>query len=219
MKPLSRFGTAEHAEFMENGYIRLGKLLSAEALAALQQRINDIMLGRVSYTQMRFQLDSETGVYSDMPVESVGHKGSTLKYRKIMDLEQDPLHLAYMRRPLCREITRRYIGENVSIYRAMFMNKPADQGTVLPWHQDVGVGWGLDRNPITTVWTALDDATAANGCMQIFPACTDAASSTSGISSPTPRRQSTAWRQMRSIWKRRRGRRFCCIICCRTDPG
>ena len=51
----------------------------------------------------------------------------------------------------------------------MFMNKPANSGTVLPWHQDVGVGWGLDRNPTTTVWTALDDATTATGCMQIVP--------------------------------------------------
>jgi phytanoyl-CoA hydroxylase len=28
---------------------------------------------------------------------------------------------------------------------------------------------GADRNPILTVWTALDDATVANGCMQIVP--------------------------------------------------
>lgn len=51
----------------------------------------------------------------------------------------------------------------------MFMNKPAEHGTVLPWHQDVGSGWGLDRDPIITIWTALDDATVANGCMQIVP--------------------------------------------------
>ena len=61
------------------------------------------------------------------------------------------------------------MGEDVSIFRAMFMNKPAEQGTVLPWHQDVGVGWGVDNNPITTVWTALDAATVENGCMQIVP--------------------------------------------------
>ena len=41
----------------------------------------------------------------------------------------------------------------------MFMNKPANKGTELPWHQDVGVGWGLTSNPTTTVWTALYEAT------------------------------------------------------------
>ena len=49
------------------------------------------------------------------------------------------------------------------------MNKPAEKGTILPWHQDVGVGWGVDYNPTTTVWTAIDPATVANGCMQVVP--------------------------------------------------
>ena len=49
------------------------------------------------------------------------------------------------------------------------MNKPANSGTILPWHQDVGAGWNIDTNPITTVWTALDDATVETGCMQIVP--------------------------------------------------
>jgi len=51
----------------------------------------------------------------------------------------------------------------------MFMNKPANQGTILPWHQDVGKGWGIDTTPVTTVWTALDEATVESGCMQIAP--------------------------------------------------
>ncbi|MBI1927688.1 phytanoyl-CoA dioxygenase family protein [Candidatus Poribacteria bacterium] len=169
MASLTTFGPQEQARFMDQGYLRLGKLLSDEGLAVLQQRIDDIMLGNVPYEKMRFQLDSDTGVYSDAPLESVGHKGRTLTYRKIMDLEQDPLFLAYMQHRLFRDITRRYIGEGVSIFRAMFMNKPAHRGTVLPWHQDVGKGWGLDGNPMITVWTALDDATVANGCMQIVP--------------------------------------------------
>ncbi|RKU13616.1 phytanoyl-CoA dioxygenase [Candidatus Poribacteria bacterium] len=168
-KSAVKFGQQEHTQFMEEGYVRLGHLLSNKELAVLQQRIDDIMLGVIPYENMRFQLDSTTGVYREAPPESIGHKGATLQYRKIMDLEQDPLFLSYMQHPLLRDITRRYIGEDVSIYRAMFMNKPANQGTVLPWHQDVGVGWGLDSNPIITVWMALDDATVENGCMQIVP--------------------------------------------------
>jgi ectoine hydroxylase-related dioxygenase (phytanoyl-CoA dioxygenase family) len=47
----------------------------------------------------------------------------------------------------------------------MFMNKPARKGTWLPWHQD---RWtSLDRDPLITVWTALDPATVENGCVQI----------------------------------------------------
>jgi phytanoyl-CoA hydroxylase len=49
----------------------------------------------------------------------------------------------------------------------MFMNKPAQHGSVLPYHQD---RWtNLDRDPLVTVWTALDPATRNNGCVKIFP--------------------------------------------------
>lgn len=163
------FSDQQHEQFMEQGYLRLGALLDAPALAALQQRIDEIMLGKIPYPTMSFQLDGSTGEYKNLPPDTPGHKGATLNYRRITGLEQDPLFRAYIQHPLIRAITERYIGPNVSIFRAMFMNKPAEKGTVLPWHQDIGEGWGLDRNPIITVWTALDDATVENGCMQVVP--------------------------------------------------
>ncbi len=164
---LFSFEDRHHAQFIEQGYLRLGKLLSPDELAALQQRIDDIMLGRIRYDNMRFQLDPK---YPEAKRKrTIGNEKSTLNYRRIDDLEQDPIFLAYMQHPLIRQITRRYIGEEVSVFRSMFMNKPAARGTELPWHQDVGVGWGIDTNPIITVWTALDAATVASGCMQIVP--------------------------------------------------
>ncbi|MBX3012824.1 MAG: phytanoyl-CoA dioxygenase family protein [Caldilineaceae bacterium] len=166
---LSHFSEQQHQQFMEEGYLRLGRLLDADDLAALQQRIDAIMLGKLPYPAMHFQLDGTTGEYKNLPPDSPGHKGATLHYRRITGLEEDPLFLAYIQHPLVRALTQRYIGEEVSIFRAMFMNKPAHHGTILPWHQDIGEGWGLDRNPIITIWTALDDATVANGCMQIVP--------------------------------------------------
>ena len=167
LETLSSFGDQHHAQFMEQGYLRLGKLLSPDELAAIQQRIDDIMLGKIRYDNMRFQLDPRyTG---GGMTRTVGNEEATLNYRRIDDLEQDPLFLAYIQKPLIRQITRRYIGEDVAIFRSMFMNKPAERGTELVWHQDIGVGWKIDTNPTTTVWTALDVATVQSGCMQIVP--------------------------------------------------
>ena len=167
LETLSSFEDRHHEQFMEQGYLRLGKLLSPDELTAIQQRIDDIMLGKIRYENMRFQLDPRyTG--TDM-TRSVGNQEATLNYRRIDDLEQDPLFLAYMQHPLIRQITRRYVGEDVAVFRSMFMNKPAERGTELVWHQDIGVGWKIDTNPTTTVWTALDAATVASGCMQIAP--------------------------------------------------
>ena len=167
------------------------------------------MLGVIPYENMRFQLDSTTGVYREAPPESIGHKGATLQYRKIMDLEQDPLFLSYMQHPFLRDITRRYIGEDVSIYRAMFMNKPANQGTILPWHQDVGVGWGLDHNPITTVWMALDDATVENGCMQIVPGIHKHGVISEGHFATEADAEKYRLEEMPLIWKWRKGKSSC----------
>merc|ERR1711964_39405 len=58
---------------------------------------------------------------------------------------------------------------DVALFRAMVFNKPAEKGTDLPWHQDGGDWWGLDRDPQIFVWTALDDATCENGCVQVVP--------------------------------------------------
>jgi hypothetical protein len=157
--------------FEQTGCVKLGKLLSDADLAAMQQRINQIMLGEadVDYGRMMMQLDSQTGQPQDAGPQTPGHKGATLNYRKIQDLEFDPVFLAYMQRPIFRDICRRAYGDlPISSFRAMFMNKPAHKGTYLPWHQD---RWSfLDRDPLITVWTALDPATIANGCVQIIPA-------------------------------------------------
>ncbi|MDA0710045.1 MAG: phytanoyl-CoA dioxygenase family protein [bacterium] len=163
------FGIAHQEAFSKQGFVRLGKLLSKKDLAALQGRIDAIMLGEIPYEQMQFQLDAKVADYGSMEPNTVGHKGASLAYRRITGLEQDPAFLAYMQHPVFRAITAHYIGDHVSVFRAMFMNKPANQGTVLPWHQDVGEGWGLDQNPVITVWTALDDAVPENGCMQVVP--------------------------------------------------
>lgn len=161
--------TRDWERFEADGFLRLGKLLAEDDLAALQARIDAIMQGTadVPYDRMLMQLDSATGSYSDMGAQTKGHKGATLAYRKIQDLELDPLFAAYLNRPLFREICAHVYGPDtpIAIFRAMFMNKPAHQGTFLPWHQD---RWSfLDRDPLVTLWTALDPATRENGCVQI----------------------------------------------------
>ena len=158
-------------EFRRRGYLRLGRVLSDEDLHALRARIDEIMLGTapVPYDRMLMQLDPATNPPQHKRGASAGHKGATLAYRKIQDLELDPLFRAYMQRPLFAELCRRVygVGRAVSCFRAMFMNKPAGAGTDLRWHQDRWVD--LDRDPQITVWTALDPASIANGCMQVIP--------------------------------------------------
>lgn len=157
--------------FEEEGWLKLDERLSDKDLKALQDEIDAIMLGKadLDYDQIMMQLDSETGNYGDAGKQSLGHKGSTLNYRKIQNLEYDPLYLEYTQRAIFEDFCARVYGEDksIAVFRCMFMNKPAKRGTYLPWHQD---RWRyLDRDPLLTVWTALDPATIENGCVQIIP--------------------------------------------------
>ncbi len=158
-------------QYERDGYLKLGRLLSGPELAALQQRIDDIMLGRakIDYGRVLMQLDAGGDDYSKNLPQTKGFKGPSRDYRKIQDLELDPLFLEFSKHPLARHICGRVYGAQTAIkcMRAMFMNKPARRGTVLPWHQD---RWtALDRDPLVTIWTALDPATIANGCVRVIP--------------------------------------------------
>lgn len=156
--------------FTENGYVRIGQVATDAELASLQQRMDAIMLGTapLDYDQIMMQLDREPGKNSPGP-QSRGHKGATLLYRKIQNLEIDPVFLGYLQKPVFREVCAKIYGADapVACFRAMFMNKPAHEGTQLTWHQD---RWtDLDRDPQITIYTALDQATIANGCVHIIP--------------------------------------------------
>jgi len=163
-------------EYETQGYLRLGQVMDENELAGLQQRIDEIMMGTAStdYDRITMQLDRDPAVGGDKPgPQSRGHKIATLCYRKIQGLEFDPLFLSFMQKPVFEEISERVYGAGTSVacFRAMFMNKPAREGTPLVWHQD---RWtDLDLDPQITIWTALDPATPANGCVKIMPGSHD----------------------------------------------
>ena len=159
---------SECEAFHEQGYLRLGKAAPVAQIQAMCKRIDEIMLGKVRYDRMLMQLCPSAG-NPELSRQTREFKGSSLKYRKIQDLEQDPIFLTYIQLPLFYHITRRFIGERVSVFRSMFFNKPAEQGVLINWHQDGSGGWGVNIRPKITIWTALDATSVANGCLQIIP--------------------------------------------------
>jgi hypothetical protein len=167
---IDRLSDQQWWEYQQQGYLRLGLVVDASDIAALQKRIDAIMLGDVHYPSLRYQLDTG-GAYEDLPDPDARSAGATLGYRKLQGLEADPLVRDVISHPLFRDICSHHYGAHtsVSIFRAMLMNKPARQGTHLPWHQDGGEVWKLDRDPLVTTWIALDPATRSNGCVQVIP--------------------------------------------------
>lgn len=164
--------------FVRNGYARLGHVLSDQAARRLGERANALMLGQVEYPGLFFQHDSATGRYEDLAFGE-GWIGPSLCYRKIEKIERDPLFAEWIDNPLFARIARAILGRRVALYRAVLWNKAPRAGMDLPWHQDDGVFWGLDRPPTLQIWTALDAAPAEAGCIELVPG-----SHLAGLASP-----------------------------------
>jgi phytanoyl-CoA hydroxylase len=156
------------AAFARDGYARLGVVLSGERLETLRARCDDLMLGRVRPPGLFYQHDSASGAYEDLAYGK-GWVGPSLAYRKLEKLETDDVVRAWIENPVFGAVAARVVGPEVSLYRAMMMNKAARGGTALPWHQDGGKFWGIDRMPILQIWTALDDAPDEAGGLEVMP--------------------------------------------------
>ena len=154
------------AHFAEHGWARLGRVMSDEGLRLLSERADDLMLGRVTYPGMFFQMDSATGQHEDAPL-GLGWQGPSLGYRKLEKLEMDARFLEWIRNPLYERIARARIDGAVALYRCILFNKAAAGGSDIPWHQDGGKLWGLSEDPHLQVWTALDDAPQGGGCLEV----------------------------------------------------
>jgi ectoine hydroxylase-related dioxygenase (phytanoyl-CoA dioxygenase family) len=166
------------AHYREHGWARLGRAMGDEGLAAMRARADAIMLGEVEVPGLFFQHDSTSGRYEEL-VFGRGWEGPSLDYRKIEKLEGDPVFLGWIENPLFERVVRAVVGSDVTLYRATLFTKGARGGTDLPWHQDGGSFWGLDRDPELQIWTAVDDAPIESGCVEVLDG-----SHTAGLSRP-----------------------------------
>ena len=176
--PLDRFASSapgiltseQWHRYDREGYLRLGKLLDEEQLTILRERMDAIRSGRIHDPMLETRSDTGSG-HGEVAVGAEALSRETPRCDRIEGLEADPLVLELIRRDVFREICTRHYGSHasVSVLRIMMRNIPAGQGACLPWHQDGGDLWNLDRDPLVTLWVALDPSTRVNGCVQVIP--------------------------------------------------
>lgn len=158
--------SAALARLDTEGYAPLGRVLGDDGLTALRERADDLMLGRAADPGLFFQMDAQTGHYEDA---GLGWRGPSLAYRKIERLEKDERFLAWLSNPLFERVARARIPGGIVLYRAILFNKGQPGGGAIRWHQDGGTLWGLSQEPELQIWTALDDAPADGGCLEVVP--------------------------------------------------
>jgi ectoine hydroxylase-related dioxygenase (phytanoyl-CoA dioxygenase family) len=156
--------------YEKKGFVSIGKIIDDNHITILRNRLDQIMLGEADapYENMMMQLDSPNGIYEDAGVQTLGWKKRTLNYRKILYIENDKVFGEFIFQKLFADICQTFHPQEkpFTYYRTMVMNKPANGGTDLPWHQDK---WNInEREPSFTIYIPLDAATKENGCVQAF---------------------------------------------------
>ena len=65
-------------------------------------------------------------------------------------------------------LATRLIGKKCQLFNEQFVVKGANCGASFAWHQDSAYV-GFDHAPYLSVWIALDDTNADNGCVYLLP--------------------------------------------------
>lgn len=124
-------------------------------------------------TAMRAELDrlKEAGKLRNVATEGDGKTHSSTK----ANLQLCPMwpHSDFFRAmpfaPKVAEAVSRLIGDPVLLHLDQVFLKPAKQGAGTNWHQDNAYFQIPDPLKGTALWTAVHDATVANGTMRVIP--------------------------------------------------
>ena len=146
--------------FEENGFVVLPSLLSRENLGELDNELNRIVDTYEKLPSIRGGFDLE-------PIEDSTRSSPT--FRKIGGIsELSDVFNALLHHELIVEVLHEVMGPEIHLYRDVVMMKPARIGREKPWHQDA-VYWPYEPMILVSALTALDDATAENGFLQVIP--------------------------------------------------
>lgn len=84
---------------------------------------------------------------------------------------RDPRLLDFLLADEVLDLVEPVIGPNIGLWSSHFICKMPQVGRATPWHEDSSYWNGRisTQAGICTIWLAIDEATAENGCMRVIP--------------------------------------------------
>ena len=146
---MSILSDAEVAAFREEGVI------------VPEFRLPEDMLGRLQSLAAR--LISDNPHLGDEPVASPHVPGSG-----VQNVRSDPAWIDVPTFPPLLDLVEQLIGPDVILWGTTLFHKPAGLARGVPWHRD-GRYWPIKPLATTSVWIAVTDCTAENGCLRVIP--------------------------------------------------
>jgi ectoine hydroxylase-related dioxygenase (phytanoyl-CoA dioxygenase family) len=141
------------AEYRRNGFISLPDVITGDDLAA----IRDAVAGAVEQENKDARPVEEKTVYGQIFIQRVNL------------WERHESVRSFVLSPRFANIAARLEGQPMRLWHDQALFKEPKKGAKTPWHQDSPY-WPLSpRTHCTTIWLALQDATAENGCLTFIP--------------------------------------------------
>lgn len=163
---LDDIGPDEIAFYREHGYLAVRQAFSPDEIAAALAGLVDLIMGRnPAFTGIVFEAAARDLLPRLGPEE---RQDAVRKIHHFVD--HDARLKALSAHPRLLAAVQRLLGAPaVDMFQDMGLIKPPRLGREKPWHQDHAYFDYPLGTPIAGVWIAFDEATIANGCMQLLP--------------------------------------------------
>lgn len=153
-------------EFKLNGFLAVEDVLSAEEVKAVAERSDFIASGKADHIP-------ETGVQLE-PEFREGRRPVTNRVMQVRKLYNtaavDDVMWGHACNPEIVDMVSDLLGtEDIKMYGDQLFMKPPEVGSVQQWHMDSGSWRNIFPMDLVTAWTAIDDATPENGCLEFIP--------------------------------------------------
>lgn len=149
--------------FKDNGYLAVEGLFTSDEVERYRQGLADLIDGKNPLYQ---GLLVEGGASDVKP----GTKEFADAIRKLHTFtDYDQRLAALLTHEHFISVVEKLLGGKSTLSQQMALLKPPKIGREKPWHQDHAY-FNIDlESPVVGCWIAIDEATIANGCMQILP--------------------------------------------------
>ena len=162
MTQLRRLSEEQVQSFRLNGFLTVEDVLGESEIVTVAERLDAIAAGEVGHIPPECIQLEPVFRSGDREIED-----QVLSVRKLFMLNwYDDVMWAHAANPKIVDIIADLLStDDLKVYNDQAFMKAPQTGSAQPWHQDSASWRDMFPMDLVTAWTALDDATRENGCL------------------------------------------------------
>ncbi|PSP94698.1 phytanoyl-CoA dioxygenase family protein [Halobacteriales archaeon QS_4_62_28] len=152
-------------QYQSEGYLVVENALSPETVDRVKTRLREYTHGDREPEPFQHQIEPAVQ-RGEIEIEDEGD--AVRKFEGLGMVQEDDVFRAVAEDETLVAAATQLLGPNLKLLRSAAMFKPPEVGSEKGFHQDAAY-YPIQPMDHVTVWIALDEATTANGCMNVVP--------------------------------------------------